>query len=140
MNELTNQFNNQGNNAATVVAASREMEEVKGQIFMAQNMPRNECAYVSFDKRLGFIAELLPPELRADDIMGMDHQKAIMWLWQGARENIEEVDELQKELSSTNETLETALEMISDLQEENKALEQRVSDIEEFIKGRLLRR
>ncbi|KGL45724.1 hypothetical protein BMT55_13905 [Listeria newyorkensis] len=41
MNELTNQFNNQGNNAATVVAASREMEEVKGQIFMAQNMPRN---------------------------------------------------------------------------------------------------
>lgn len=41
MNELTNQFNNQGNSASVIVAASREMEEVKGQIFMAQNMPRN---------------------------------------------------------------------------------------------------
>lgn len=101
---------------------------------------KNKDAYVSFDKKIGFIAETLPPELRSDDMMAMDMQKTLMWLWQGARENIEEVDELRKELSSKNETLETALEMISDLQEENKALEQRVSDIEEFIKGRLLRR
>ncbi|KGL45677.1 phage tail spike protein [Listeria newyorkensis] len=100
----------------------------------------NEGAYVSFDKRLGFIAELLPPELRADDIMGMDHQKAIMWLWQGARENIEEVEELRKELSNTNETLETALEIISDLKEQNEALNKRVTDIEQFIERRLLRR
>ncbi|RQW65784.1 hypothetical protein DUK53_14300 [Listeria sp. SHR_NRA_18] len=61
--------------------------------------------YVSFDKKIGFIAELLPPELRSDDMMAMDMQKTIMWLWQYAREN----------------------------EEEKKALEKRVTDLEEMV-------
>lgn len=56
-------------------------------------------------KKIGFIAELLPPELRSDDMMAMDMQKTIMWLWQYAREN----------------------------EAEKKALEKRVSDLEEMV-------
>lgn len=47
MNQLTNQFNNQGMQVqenqqyGMAVGASREMEEVKGQIFMAKQFPRN---------------------------------------------------------------------------------------------------
>ncbi|MBC1974527.1 hypothetical protein HCA84_02465 [Listeria booriae] len=41
MNELTNQFNNQNNSVLTVAVASREMEEVKGQVFMAKQFPRD---------------------------------------------------------------------------------------------------
>lgn len=83
-------------------------------------------SYVSFDKRLGFIAELLPPELRADDILGMDHQKAIMWLWQGARENISEVDQLRKELDDTKEMLDSTAKMLSDQQQEINELKQQM--------------
>lgn len=61
--------------------------------------------YITFDKRIGFIAELLPPELRSDDLMGMDHQKAIMWLWQYARENEQVIKSLREEISDMKEVL-----------------------------------
>lgn len=41
MNELQAQYNNQNNGALAQSSASREMEEVKGQIFMARQFPRN---------------------------------------------------------------------------------------------------
>lgn len=43
MNELTNMYQQQNNNGGVVAQsqASREMEEVKGQIFMARQFPRN---------------------------------------------------------------------------------------------------
>lgn len=40
-NEFAMQHSNQGNNVMLNTAASREMEEVKGQIFMAKQFPRN---------------------------------------------------------------------------------------------------
>ncbi|MBC2048199.1 hypothetical protein HCB37_04065 [Listeria booriae] len=66
---------------------------------------KQDVANSQFEKTLGFIAEMLPPELRADDMMAMDMQKTIMWLWQYAREN----------------------------EAEKKALEKRVSDLEEMV-------
>lgn len=42
MNDLTTEFNNQqGHGAMIQTASTREMEEVKGQIFMAKQFPRN---------------------------------------------------------------------------------------------------
>src|SRR5690606_10537182 len=43
MNELTSMYQQQNNNGGVVAQsqASREMEEVKGQIFMARQFPRN---------------------------------------------------------------------------------------------------
>ncbi|MBC2005616.1 hypothetical protein HCA78_17800, partial [Listeria booriae] len=41
---------------------------------------KQDVANSQFEKTLGFIAEMLPPELRADDMMAMDMQKTIMWL------------------------------------------------------------
>lgn len=54
MNDLTNQFNNQVSmqqspGAMTQASSSREMEEVKGQIFMAKQFPRN---YFEAEKRI----------------------------------------------------------------------------------------
>ncbi|WP_161564257.1 phage tail spike protein [Listeria sp. SHR_NRA_18] len=97
---------------------------------------------MKLDKNIGFVAELLPKVLRSDsdDIATVDLYKTSAWLWQYARENEEEKTSLQNELSNTKETLDTALELISDLRSENEALEKRVSDIEEFIERRLLRR
>lgn len=41
MNQLTDQFQNQQGGVLAQASASREMEEVKGQIFMARQFPRN---------------------------------------------------------------------------------------------------
>lgn len=54
MNDLTNQFNNQVSmqqspGAMAQASSSREMEEVKGQIFMAKQFPRN---YFEAEKRI----------------------------------------------------------------------------------------
>lgn len=80
-------------------------------------------AYVSFDKKMGFIAETLPPELRADDLMAMDMQKTIMWLWQYARENEEDkavqdkrIDDLEELLYATINELEQERNKLTKLQ------------------------
>ncbi|MBC1615437.1 hypothetical protein HB904_04525 [Listeria booriae] len=57
----------------------------------------------SFEKTLGFIAETLPPELRADDMQAVDLYKTCMWLWQYARENEDEKQALEKRVSELEE-------------------------------------
>ncbi|MBC2163412.1 phage tail protein [Listeria booriae] len=74
--------------------------------------------YVSFDKRIGFIAELLPPELRSDDMMAMDMQKTIMWLWLAAQENFAEVDHVRRELEETKEILSATVKIIDEQSQE----------------------
>lgn len=44
MSELQAQYNNQNNGTMAQASSSREMEEVKGQIFMARQFPRNVFA------------------------------------------------------------------------------------------------
>ncbi|MBC2392200.1 phage tail spike protein [Listeria booriae] len=79
-----------------------------------------------FEKTLGFIAETLPPELRADDMAAVDLYKTCSWLWQYAKENEEDKLQLKQEVQGLREEIVATTELLSEQQREIDELKEQM--------------